>query len=199
MAKPKQTKLAKNRRFGRTILSALLLVLVLLQSVPLTEIFASGEMECCKGLGKMSADACAGGFCPTKKPKPKRKPIEKICGAKELSANQTLFASLQNLHFRHDNNSIFPDADTDDLGKQLDVSSLDNPAFSRSCKTNCCVSSSNYRNHRGFTNLSEYVSISQKPCPPTKYYENNFTQLFVTVLKTVHRECKPRAPPNIFS
>ena len=182
----------KKRLFGRTILSALLLSLVLLNSVPLTEILAHGEMDCCKGMAKMSAEACAGGYCLTKKPKRKPKPVEKICGAKELSVKQILFAELQKA-----NQSIF--SDSDDLNKQPQVSQLDNPAFSRPCQTDCCITSVNYRNHRGFANLSEVVSISEKPRPPTESCENNFTQLFITVLKTVHRECKPRAPPQIFS
>ena len=112
------------RLFGRTILSALLLSLVLLNSVPLTEILAHGEMDCCKGMAKMSAEACAGGFCMTKKPKRKAKLVEKICGAKELSVKQILFANLQK-----DNNSIFPDALADESSKQPNVSQLDNPAF----------------------------------------------------------------------
>ena len=182
----------EKRLFGRTILSALLLVLVLLQSVPLTEILAHDEMDCCKGMAKMSAEACAGGFCLTKKPKRKAKPVEKICGAKELSVKQILFAQLLK-----DNESIF--SDTEELKKQPHNSNLDNPSFSTSCKSDCCTTSVNYRNLRGFANLSEVVSVSQKPRPPTRSYENNFPQLFVTVLKTVHRECKPRAPPQIFS
>ncbi len=199
VVKPHQTIWRNKRLLGRTGLSALLLVLVLMQSVPLTEVLAAGEMDCCKGMAKMSADACAGGVCMTRKPKPKPKPVEKICGAKKSSVQQTFFAELQNFHLEKANKPIFSEAKTDDLSKQPNVSSLDNPAFSRSCQSDCCLTSFNYRNHKGFIYLSEDFSVSQKPRPPTSNYKTNFSQPFVKVLKTLHRECKPRAPPQIFS
>jgi len=200
VTKIRQTIWRKKRLFGRPILSAFLLVLVLLLSVPLTEILASGEMDCCKGMATMSADSCANGICHlSRKPKPKRKLDEKICGAKKLSLHQILFADLQKLHLQKDNNSIFSDAGTDDLTKQANVSRLDNPVFSSSCKSDCCSSSFNFRNHRNFTYLSEVVCISQKPRPPTEPSENSFPQFSVKVLKTLHRECKPCVPPQIFS
>ena len=192
-----KTKIWQNKcLFGRTILSALLLVLVLLNSVPLREVLASDTMDCCKGLAH-AADSCAGGSCPmSRRPKPKQISVEKFCGTKKLLTQPTFLATLQEL--RKINQSIFPNTLADDLSEQSKVPRLDTFVAASSCASNCCVSSSN-RNHRSFIALSEVVGVSQKPRPPTASFENNFPQYFVKILKTVHRECKPRAPPQISS
>lgn len=197
VVKPEQKTRQKIRLFGVMILSALLLVLVFFNSVPLHEVLASNTMDCCKGLAH-GVDSCANGICPmSSKPKSKRKTVENFCGAKKPSAQTSFLANLQKL--REVNQAIFPASDDDRLGKQSNVPVVDIFVASTSCSSDGCINSVNFRNHRGFTTISEIAVVSQKPRPPTGNAENNFSQSFAKVIKTIHRECKPRTPPQIFS
>lgn len=182
----------KRRSPGRIFFSALLLSLVLLQSLPIAETLAHSEMECCKGMAKMSPEACAGGFCMTKKAKRKPKRAENICGGKKLSPTQLMLAALDN-----DRESVISGSFIDQTDRQAKSSQLASAAVTVSCKSDCCATTVNIRNRSHFTVVAEEVSMSEKPRPPTRSGENNYPASQFKAQNAPHRECRPRAPPRI--
>ena len=191
LARTVQFICSKKRLFRRVFVCVISLCSIWSQS-GLTKILASDDMASMACCAKNSGHSCANGFCRFSL-KPKVIVVEKICGKKKFSPLPMFHANLQN------SNLSFLKIGADDFNQQSRIPHLEAAFFSKSCEIDRSANSSNFNNRQSSVCLIKVLNVSQKPRPPTAATANNFAQVLVTICKTLPRESRPRAPPQITS